>query len=133
MKPQRKIAGGRKSEQHYYDPQPKPSSVQIAVGCSHQKSVSTATNERARIDYQLSPKSSSARNAQLSSSYLTRSWMNLVSCQHHALHDHGWVLYYVSIMPYTVMDGSYNMSASCLTRLWIGLLTCQHHALNGQG
>ena len=32
MKPQRKNAGGRKSEQHPYHPYPKPSSVQSAEG-----------------------------------------------------------------------------------------------------
>ena len=62
MKPQRKVAGGRKSVQHPNHPQPKPSSVQSAVGCAHQESVSTATNERAKIDHQPSQKSSSARN-----------------------------------------------------------------------
>ena len=62
MKPQSKNAGGRKSEQHPNHPQPKPSSVQSAVGCAHQESDSTATNERARIDHQPSQKSSSARN-----------------------------------------------------------------------
>ena len=48
----KKNAGDRKSEQHPYHPQPKPSTVQSAVGCAHQESVSTATNERARIDHQ---------------------------------------------------------------------------------
>ena len=43
-------------------PQPKLSSVQSAVGCTHQVSVSTATNERAGIGHQPSEKSSSARN-----------------------------------------------------------------------
>ena len=62
MKPQRKNAGGRKSEHHSNHPQSKPSSVQSAVGCAHHESVSTATNERARFDHQSSPKSSSARN-----------------------------------------------------------------------
>ena len=58
MKPQKKNAGGRKSEQHPYHPHPKPSSVQIAVGCALQESVSTATNEHARIDHQPSQQSS---------------------------------------------------------------------------
>ena len=49
MKPQRKNEGGRKSEQHPYHLQPKSSSVQSAVGCAHQDSASTATNECARI------------------------------------------------------------------------------------
>ena len=49
MKPQSKDAGGRKSEQHTHHPQPNPSSVQSAVGCAHQDSASTATNECARI------------------------------------------------------------------------------------
>ena len=62
MKPQRKNAGGRKSEQHPYHPHPKPSSVQSAVGGAHQESVSTATKEHARIDHQPSQQSSSARN-----------------------------------------------------------------------
>ena len=35
MKPQRKNAGGRKSKQNPYHPQPKPSSAQSAVGCVH--------------------------------------------------------------------------------------------------
>ena len=52
----------QKSEQHPYRPHPKPSSVQSAVGCAHQESVSTATNEHARIDHQPSKQSSSARN-----------------------------------------------------------------------
>ena len=55
MKPQRKDAGGRKSEQHSNNPQPKPSSLQSAVGCAHQDSDSTATSERARTDHQPSP------------------------------------------------------------------------------
>ena len=42
----------QKSEQHPYHPQPKPLSVQSAVGCVHQELVSTATNEYARIDHQ---------------------------------------------------------------------------------
>ena len=62
MKPQRKNVGGRKSEQHCYHPQPKPSSVQSAVWCVHQESVSTDTNEHARIDHQPLQKFSSARN-----------------------------------------------------------------------
>ena len=65
MKPKRKNAGGRKNEQHPHHAQPKPSSlpsVQSVVGCAHLESVSTATNERAIIDHQPSPKSSSARN-----------------------------------------------------------------------
>ena len=62
FKPQRKNAGGRKSEQRPYHPCPEPSSVQSAVGGAHQESVSTATNERARIDHQPSQQSSSARN-----------------------------------------------------------------------
>ena len=69
IKPQRKKAGDRKSEQHPYHPHPKPSSVQSAVGGAHQESVSTATNEHARIDHQPSQQSSSARN-EPSSSYL---------------------------------------------------------------
>ena len=62
MKSQRKNAGGRKSEQHPYHPHLKPSSVQSAVRGVHQESVSTATNEHARIDHQPSQQSSSARN-----------------------------------------------------------------------
>ena len=62
MKLQRKDAGDRKSEQHPNHPQPKPSSVQSAVGYAHQESVSTAINQRAGIDHQPSQKSSSARN-----------------------------------------------------------------------
>ena len=62
MKPQRQNTVGRKSKQHPYHPHPKLSSVQSAVGCAHQKSDSTATNERAKIDHQLSQKSPSARN-----------------------------------------------------------------------
>ena len=61
-KPQRKNAGGRKSEQHPYHPHPKPSFVQSAVGDAHQESISTATNEHAKIDHQPSQQSSSARN-----------------------------------------------------------------------
>ena len=53
IKPQRKNAGGRKSEQHPYHPHPKPSSVQSAVGGAHQESVSTATNEHLRIHINL--------------------------------------------------------------------------------
>ena len=37
VKPQRKSAGGRKSKQPPYHPQPKPSPVQRAVGYAHQK------------------------------------------------------------------------------------------------
>ena len=62
IKPQRRNAGGRESEQHSYHPQPKPSSVQSAVECVHQESVSTATSERTRFDHQPPQKSSSARN-----------------------------------------------------------------------
>ena len=62
MKPLRKNAGGRKIKQHPYHPQPKPSSVQSAVGCAHQQSVSTATNECPKIDHRPSQKFSSARN-----------------------------------------------------------------------
>ena len=59
---QRKDAGGRKSEQHPYHPQPKSSFLQGAVECSHQESDSTATKEHARTDHQPSQKPSSARN-----------------------------------------------------------------------
>ena len=45
------------------------SSVESAVGVARQKSVSTATNECARIDHQSSQQSSSARNEPSSSSY----------------------------------------------------------------
>ena len=62
IKPQRKNAGGRKSQLHPYHPYPKASSLQSAVGGAHQESVSTATNEHARIDHQPSQQSSSARN-----------------------------------------------------------------------
>ena len=62
MKLQRKNAIGRQSKQHPYHPQPKSSSVQNAVGSAHQESVSTATNEHARICYQPSQKSLSGRN-----------------------------------------------------------------------
>ena len=62
MKAQRKYAVGRKRQQHPYHPQPKPTSVQSAVGGAHQDSDSTATNERAKTDHQPSQKSSSAKN-----------------------------------------------------------------------
>ena len=62
IKPQRKNAGGRKNEQHPYHPHPKPLSVQSAVGGAHQESVSTATNEHAKIDHQPSQQSLSAKN-----------------------------------------------------------------------
>ena len=62
MKPQRKNAGGRKSEQQTNHPEPKPSSVQSAVECAHQESDSAATKEHTRTDVQPSQKSSSARN-----------------------------------------------------------------------
>ena len=62
MKPQRKEAGGRKSEQYPNHPHPKPSSVQSAVGSTHREWDSTATNERARTDHGHSRKTSSARN-----------------------------------------------------------------------
>ena len=57
MKPQRKIAGGRKSEQHLNHPQPTPSPVQSAVGSGRQESDAIATNKHARIDHQLSKQS----------------------------------------------------------------------------
>ena len=69
IKLQGKNTTGRKSEHHPYHPHPKPSSVQSAVGVARQKSVSTATNECARIDHQSSQQSSSARNEPSSSSY----------------------------------------------------------------
>ena len=64
MKLQRKNAGGRKGEQlpYHFDLHSKPLSVQSAVVCVHQESVSTATNEHARTDHQPSQKPSSARN-----------------------------------------------------------------------
>ena len=62
QKKKKKNAGGRKSVQHPYHPHSKPSSVQNAVGGSHQESVSTATKEHARIDHQPSQQSSSAKN-----------------------------------------------------------------------
>ena len=62
MKPQKEKRRRIKSEQHPYHPHPKPSAVQSVVWCAHQESVSTATNERARIDHQPSQQSSSARN-----------------------------------------------------------------------
>ena len=65
MKPQRKDAGGRKSEQHPNHLQPKPSPVQSAVGSAGQNSDSTATSEHARTDFKPSPKSPSARNQPL--------------------------------------------------------------------
>ena len=49
MKPQRKNAGGRKSEQHPNHPQPEPSSVPSAVGGTHQESDSTVCNEHTII------------------------------------------------------------------------------------
>ena len=55
-------------QQHPYHPHPKPSSVQSAAGGAHQESVSTDTNEHARIDHQPSQQSSSARNESSSSS-----------------------------------------------------------------
>ena len=45
MKPQRKNAGGRKSEQHPSHPPSEPSSVQSAVGGALQEPDSTATND----------------------------------------------------------------------------------------
>ena len=57
----------RKSEQHPYHPHPNPSSVQSAVEGAHQESISTATNEHAKIVHQRSQQFSSARNEQLSS------------------------------------------------------------------
>ena len=48
MKPQRKDAVGRKSEQHPDHPRAKPSSVRSVVGCALQESDSTATNAHAR-------------------------------------------------------------------------------------
>ena len=62
MKTQRKNAGGGKSEQHPCHPQPKLSSVQSTEGCAHQESVSTAINDRARIDDQPSKNSWPVRN-----------------------------------------------------------------------
>ena len=60
MKPQRRNPGDvRKSEQHPNHPNPKPSSVQSAVGDAHQELVSTATNDYARIERQPSQDSSS--------------------------------------------------------------------------
>ena len=53
----------QKNGQHPYHPYPTPSSVQSAIGCAHQESVCTATNERASI----------ARNEPSSSSSLTSS------------------------------------------------------------
>ena len=53
MKPQRKDAGGRKSEQHpNHQSYPKPSYVQSAIGSAHLESDSTANNEHARTDHQ---------------------------------------------------------------------------------
>ena len=69
IKVQRKNTGGRKSKQHPYYPHPKPLSVQSAVGDTHQESVSTATNEHARIDHQPSQQSSSARKEPSSDGY----------------------------------------------------------------
>ena len=68
-KPQRKSAGGRrqKGERHPYHPHPKPSSVQSAVEGAHQESISTATNEHAKIYHQPSQQSPSARNEPSSS------------------------------------------------------------------
>ena len=63
-------------EQHPNHPQPKSLSFQSAVGCGHQESVSTATNEHARIDCQPSPKSLSARNHPLSSSISHHQYIN---------------------------------------------------------
>ena len=56
MKPQRKAAGGGKSEQHPHHPQPTPSSVQSAAGGARQESDSTGTSERARTDHRPAPK-----------------------------------------------------------------------------
>ena len=84
--PQRKNAGGRKSEQHPYHPHPKPSSVQSAVGGVHWESVSTATSKHARIDHQPSKQSSSARNEPSlspSSMSINQTQNNIVSFQHH--------------------------------------------------
>ena len=63
----KKNPGGRKNEQHPYHPHPKPSSVQSAIEGAHQESVSTTTNEHARIDHQPSQQSSSARKEPSSS------------------------------------------------------------------
>ena len=54
VKPQKKDAGGRQSEQSLNHLKPKPSPVQRAVGSEHQASDSTATNGRARDDPQTS-------------------------------------------------------------------------------
>ena len=53
---------GRKSEERPNHPTPKPSSVRSVVGCTHEELDSTATNEHADIDHQLSPKSLSVKN-----------------------------------------------------------------------
>ena len=71
LKPQRKNAGGRKSEQHPYHPHSKFLSVQSAVRAAHQKLISTATNEHARIDYQPSQQLSSVRNKPSCSNHTT--------------------------------------------------------------
>ena len=64
----------RRSEQHPYHPQPKPSSVQSAVGSAHQELHLTATNEHARTVHQPSPNPSSARNQPSASSVLSCLW-----------------------------------------------------------
>ena len=53
--PQRKEAGGRKSEQHPNHPQLKPSFVQRAVGSVYHASDSTAISEHETTDHQPSP------------------------------------------------------------------------------
>ena len=70
-KPRRKDAVGRKSEQHPNHPQPKPSSVQSAVGCVHRESDSSATNEHAKTDHQTFSKSLTARNQPSNLQYLS--------------------------------------------------------------
>ena len=56
MKPQRRDAGARNSEQTSNHPQSKPSSARSAVGSVHQEPDSTATNKHARTDHQPSQK-----------------------------------------------------------------------------
>ena len=52
MKPQRKDAGDRKSEQRTNHPQPKPLPVQSAAGTTHQELDCAATNKLIRTDHQ---------------------------------------------------------------------------------
>ena len=62
IKPQRKEAGGRKSEQPPNHHQPQPLTVSSALGFAHQESGSAATNKPARTEHQPLQKPSSVSN-----------------------------------------------------------------------